>query len=44
MLILMKQRKLYRGYGGKRNIKTAQKLREKLKKLGVSFDEICTDN
>ncbi|CEN50983.1 Insertion element IS1 1/5/6 protein insB (fragment) [Capnocytophaga canimorsus] len=29
---------------GKRNIKTAQKLREKLKKLGVSFDEICTDN
>ncbi|WP_042346672.1 IS1 family transposase, partial [Capnocytophaga canis] len=29
---------------GKRNIKTAQKLREKLKKLGVNFDEICTDN
>ncbi|WP_392419900.1 IS1 family transposase [Capnocytophaga canis] len=29
---------------GKRNIKTAQKLREKLKKLGVSFDEICTYN
>ncbi|SDD84412.1 insertion element IS1 protein InsB, partial [Riemerella columbipharyngis] len=27
-----------------RDIKTAQKLREKLKKLGVSFDEICTDN
>ena len=29
---------------GKRNRKTARKLREKLKKLGVSFGQICTDN
>ena len=29
---------------GKRNIKTAQKLREKLKNMGVIFDEICTDS
>lgn len=29
---------------GGRNKKTAQKLREKLKKLGVSFGEICTDS
>lgn len=29
---------------GKRNIKTAQKLRDKLKELGVSYDEIRTDN
>lgn len=27
-----------------RNKKTAQKLRDKLKDLGVSYDEICTDN
>ncbi|MDO4783321.1 MAG: IS1 family transposase, partial [Capnocytophaga felis] len=29
---------------GKRNKKTARKLREKLKKLGVKFGQICTDN
>ena len=29
---------------GKRNKKIARKLREKLKKLGVSFGQICTDN
>lgn len=28
----------------KRNKKTAQKLRDKLKDLGVSYDEIFTDN
>jgi IS1 family transposase len=29
---------------GKRDFKTAKKLREKITKLGLSFDTICTDN
>ncbi|GIM60345.1 hypothetical protein CAPN008_03950 [Capnocytophaga canis] len=29
---------------GNRNKKTVRKLREKLKRLGISFGQICTDN
>lgn len=29
---------------GKRNIKTAQKLRKRLREFGIVYDEICTDN
>jgi hypothetical protein len=29
---------------GKRDIKTAQKLRKRLKRLGISYDRIATDN
>ena len=29
---------------GKRNLKTAKKLRKKLKKLSVTYDQVCTDD